>query len=175
MQRAQKRDAAGSELFHFRKWVFPLGRSPSHDDWSSRPPSPSRANHRQDGSYASGNGASQEASTPRSSSPESTSGPANGNGRTSGPEVEEMTIDEIINGKVSDLFCCAPSLENSLLTRSRSQDSFPGLMGVVNAYVNSLNVDHVTRCEIRKYLDLIKHRAQGESASGTELPFWTWD
>lgn len=120
MQRAQKRDAAGSELFHFRKWVFPLGRSPSHDDWSSRPPSPSRASHRQDGLSASSNGASQEASTPRSSSPESTSGPANGNGRASGPEVEEMTIDEIINGKVSDSFLLRTSLENGLLIRSSS-------------------------------------------------------
>lgn len=45
---------------------------------------------------------------------------------------------------------------------SIAQGSFPGLMGVINAYLNSLNVDHVTRCEIRTYLDLIKHRAQGK-------------
>lgn len=83
-----------------------------------------------------------------------------------------MTIDEIINGKVSNFYLSRVSLGNGLLIRSTSyssQDSFPGLMGVVNAYVNSLNVDHVTRCDIRKYLDLIKHRAQGELAIGTGL------
>ena len=53
-----------------------------------------------------------------------------------------MTIDEIINGK---------------------GDHFPGLMGVVNAYLNSLNVDVGTKCELRRYLDLIKWRSKGES------------
>ena len=38
---------------------------------------------------------------------------------------------------------------------------FPGLLGVVNAYVNSLNVDVATKCDIRKYLNLIKERASG--------------
>lgn len=52
-----------------------------------------------------------------------------------------MTLDEIINGR---------------------GDSFPGLMGVVNAYLNSLNVDVGTKCELRRYLDLIKLRAKGE-------------
>lgn len=55
-----------------------------------------------------------------------------------------MTINEIINGKGDG-------------------DSFPGLMGVVNAYLNSLNVDVATKCELRRYLDLIKHRAKGIS------------
>ena len=52
-----------------------------------------------------------------------------------------MTLDEIINGK---------------------GDHFPGLMGMVNAYLNSLNVDVGTKCELRRYLDLIKWRAKGE-------------
>lgn len=50
-------------------------------------------------------------------------------------------MDEIINGR---------------------GDSFPGLMGVVNAYLNSMNVDVATKCELRRYLDLIKYRAKGE-------------
>lgn len=53
-----------------------------------------------------------------------------------------MTLDEVINGR---------------------GDSFPGLMGVVNAYLNSLNVDVNTKCELRRYLNLIKHRAKGGS------------
>jgi len=56
-------------------------------------------------------------------------------------EYELMTIDEIING--------APS------------KGFPGLLGLVNNYLNTLNVDIETRCEISKYLELIKKRANG--------------
>lgn len=52
-----------------------------------------------------------------------------------------MTIDEVINGR----------------------GDYPGLMGLVNAYLNSVNVDLATKCELRRYLDLIKYRAKGES------------
>ena len=55
-------------------------------------------------------------------------------------DMADMTINEIINGV----------------------DGFPGLMGVVNAYLNSLNVDLTTKCELRRYLDLIKLRARGD-------------
>jgi glutamate--cysteine ligase catalytic subunit len=98
MQRAQKRDAARSERFHFRKWVFPLGRSPSHDDWSSRPSSPSRAGFNGEGQ---GEGTTTNGTASRSSSPGSSGSNQNGDSRTPGEEVEEMTVDEIINGKVS--------------------------------------------------------------------------
>ena len=57
-----------------------------------------------------------------------------------GCEAVEMTLDEVINGR---------------------GEGFPGLMGVVNAYLNSLNVDVATKCELRRYLDLIKYRAKG--------------
>jgi len=53
-------------------------------------------------------------------------------------------MDEVINGR-------------------GDKGSFPGLMGVVNAYLNSLNVDVATKCDLRRYLDLIKWRARGES------------
>jgi len=56
----------------------------------------------------------------------------------------EMTMDEVINGRGDGA-------------------AFPGLMGVVNAYLNSLNVDVATKCDLRRYLDLIKWRARGES------------
>jgi glutamate--cysteine ligase catalytic subunit len=58
----------------------------------------------------------------------------------------EMTMDEVINGRGDGA-------------------AFPGLMGVVNAYLNSLNVDVATKCDLRRYLDLIKWRARGESSS----------
>jgi glutamate--cysteine ligase catalytic subunit len=45
--------------------------------------------------------------------------------------------------------------------RLTRKGEFPGLLGLVNAYVNSLNVDVATKCDIRKYLNLIKDRASG--------------
>lgn len=56
-------------------------------------------------------------------------------------EYEEMTIAEIINGK---------------------GEGFPGLLGVVNAYLNTLNVDFASKKRMRTYLNLIKWRADGK-------------
>lgn len=41
-------------------------------------------------------------------------------------------------------------------------ESFPGLLGLVNLYLNSLNMDVSTKCQLRKYLDLVKRRAKGK-------------
>lgn len=61
-----------------------------------------------------------------------------------GPVEEEytlMTVDEIINGR---------------------PDGFPGLIPLVESYLNSVNVDVVTRCDLARYLDLIRKRASGQ-------------
>lgn len=55
-------------------------------------------------------------------------------------EYELMTIDEIINGK---------------------SEGFPGLIPLVESYLDSVNVDVETRCELARYLDLIRKRADG--------------
>jgi glutamate--cysteine ligase catalytic subunit len=64
-----------------------------------------------------------------------------------GPIEEEyalMTIDEVING-------------------SKSEDhGFPGLIPIVESYLDSVNVDVQTRCELDTYLKLIRMRASGE-------------
>ncbi|KAH7326207.1 glutamate-cysteine ligase [Stachybotrys elegans] len=57
-------------------------------------------------------------------------------------EYEEMTVDEIINGS--------------------SEGDFPGLIPIVESYLDSVNVDVETRCELATYLDLIRKRASGE-------------
>jgi glutamate--cysteine ligase catalytic subunit len=41
------------------------------------------------------------------------------------------------------------------------EDSFPGLIPLVEAYLDSVNIDVATRCELSRYLDLIKKRADG--------------
>lgn len=58
-------------------------------------------------------------------------------------EYSEMTIDEIING-------------------SDETGDFPGLIPIVESYLDSINVDVQTRCELATYLDLIRKRASGE-------------
>lgn len=62
----------------------------------------------------------------------------------SGPvedEYELMSVDEIINGKVDG--------------------TFPGLIPIVESYLDSMNVDVETRCELAQYLALIRGRANG--------------
>jgi glutamate--cysteine ligase catalytic subunit len=57
-------------------------------------------------------------------------------------EYEEMSIDEIINGQ-------------------NSSSGFPGLVKLVEKYLDSINVDIMTRCEIGRYLSLVSKRASG--------------
>ncbi|KAF4628233.1 hypothetical protein G7Y89_g9918 [Cudoniella acicularis] len=65
----------------------------------------------------------------------------------SGPVEDEyapMSIDEIMNGSKGD-----------------STNDFPGLIPLVESYLDSMNVDVETRCELTAYLDLIRKRANG--------------
>lgn len=57
-------------------------------------------------------------------------------------EYEEMTVNEIINGS--------------------PDGDFPGLIPIVESYLDSINVDVQTRCELATYLELIGKRASGE-------------
>ena len=56
-------------------------------------------------------------------------------------EYELMTVNEIMNGK--------------------GENGFPGLIPLVESYLNSMNVDVETRCDLASYLDLIRKRADG--------------
>ena len=67
-------------------------------------------------------------------------------------EYRPMTINEIING-------------NPQRSTGGGQDDdggFPGLIPLVEAYLDSVNVDVATRCELSTYLELIGKRASGE-------------
>ena len=73
-----------------------------------------------------------------------------------GPAEDEyclMSIDEIING-------CAAAGGDS------DNSGFPGLIPLVESYLDSVNVDVETRCEIARYLDLIRKRASGKLWTG---------
>ncbi|ORX37103.1 glutamate-cysteine ligase-domain-containing protein [Kockovaella imperatae] len=180
MQRAQQRDAAARNSFHFRRNVFPHDKPRERFDLTSRPVSPpagqsptsptsasirsesiSRVNgtasssskpttptgsRRNSGDHLRPSGSSQLRSsvsappTPRRTGSSASRCSSEDEDIGEEDETAQMTLDEIINGK---------------------GDHFPGLMGVVNAYLNSLNVDVGTKCELRRYLDLIKWRSKG--------------
>lgn len=169
MQKAQQRDAARQNKYAFRRNVFPAEPSGGAYDMSSRPVSPPGQRGTPSGTAASSRQSFAPSSATASTFVSAGQGPQangsatniNGNYYSHNPhardpstssrsecaspveeeeDVAEMTINEIINGK----------------------GEFPGLMGLVNAYLNSLNVDLVTKCELRRYLDLIKMRARGE-------------
>lgn len=75
-----------------------------------------------------------------------------------GPVEDEyslMSIDEIINGQ-------------HLPSESSTAGGFPGLIPLVESYLNSVNVDVETRCELARYLDLIRKRASGQLWTGAK-------
>jgi glutamate--cysteine ligase catalytic subunit len=62
-------------------------------------------------------------------------------------EYTQMSITEIVNGR---------------------PDGFPGLIPLVESYLNGVNVDVETRCELARYLDLIRKRADGTLWTGAK-------
>lgn len=78
------------------------------------------------------------------STPAETSRPATPFGRVE-DEYEQMSINEVINGQDS----------------SDGKEAFPGLIPLVESYLDSMNVDVETRCDLARYLDLIRKRADG--------------
>ncbi|KAL4796210.1 glutamate-cysteine ligase-domain-containing protein [Aspergillus venezuelensis] len=63
-------------------------------------------------------------------------------------EYTEMSINDIINGS--------------------DTSDFPGLIPLVESYLNSVNVDVETRCSLARYLDLIRKRANGSLWTGAK-------
>lgn len=97
--------------------------------------------------------------TPRASGT-STPNHANGSGMSRPPtplgpvedEYRLMTINEIINGTAA----------TNGTDGDVDDEGFPGLIPLVESYMDSVNMDVVTRCELATYLDLIRKRASGE-------------
>lgn len=63
-------------------------------------------------------------------------------------EYDLMTISDIVNGS--------------------ADGSFPGLIPLVESYLDSVNVDVETRCSLASYLDLIRKRADGTLWTGAK-------
>lgn len=166
MKRAQKRDAVLNEKFYFRKDIY---RTRSRHTSHSRGASTNRGINEVNGSSASSTGTNGD-SLPRDLRNRilHSTYPSPGSSRATSPlpggspasvehEYTEFTIDELINGK--------PASSNREATQSdeeQEDDSFPGLLGLVKSYLDALNIDVETRCEMDIYLDLVRRRASGE-------------
>lgn len=75
-----------------------------------------------------------------------------------GPVEDEyrlMSVNEIINGTVA-------VQQNGANGDYLDDEGFPGLIPLVESYLDSVNMDVVTRCKLDTYLDLIRKRASGE-------------
>ncbi|KAG7098839.1 hypothetical protein E1B28_000743 [Marasmius oreades] len=118
MERAQERAAVKSRRFFFRKDVFTDGTP-----FSSRSSSPMNKEKKLLNHFP----------TPPP--------PENGSHRKSvEEEYEEMTMNEIMNGKGED---------------------FPGLVGLAAAYLDTLDIDPDELVKLQGYLDLVRRRANG--------------
>ncbi len=143
METAHARDAVLEKRFWFRRNLFPVR--------------PSRGGSRS----GTNSGATSGTSTPRSgpsrpASPPVPTGPVN-------DEYRLMTINEIINGTAyAKVTTPQGEQANGVQLDEYEDDEFPGLIPLVESYLDSVNVDVATRCELATYLDLIRKRASGE-------------
>ncbi|KDN42501.1 putative gamma-glutamylcysteine synthetase [Tilletiaria anomala UBC 951] len=177
MKRAHIRDAVHTQKFYFRKEVFrqrrrhgnvnPAGgwgmrsrassgaASPrSQSVGASGAASPKRGMFEFDGSAEANNVRLSVLVNGHNSAHATAGASGTGTGHRSGrssrapspelgpveDEYDEFTMDELINGK---------------------GEHFPGLLGLIYNYLDSLNIDVETRCEMNLYLDLVGARANG--------------
>ncbi|KAF8629434.1 hypothetical protein AX15_003480 [Amanita polypyramis BW_CC] len=134
MQRAQSRDAVNSQKFFFRKDIYALGRSASSSASSSGSTSPPEVTaaipRRKDRKLRN---CFPPIPIPEDIFPD--------HPERVECEYEEMTLEEIMNGK---------------------GDSFPGLINLVYAYMDTLDVDVGEMVKIKRYLDFVRLRSKGE-------------
>ena len=156
METAHARDAVSEKTFYFRKDPLSSQGANSHNSHQHR-------RHQSRSSSISSTSAS------RSTSPgDSPGSPASEpQSPVFGPvedEYELMSINDIINGQQASGLPPTPGLTGA----SGKNAPFPGLIPLVESYLNSVNVDVETRCELARYLDLIRKRADGSLWTGAK-------
>lgn len=147
MSRAQRRDAARSGKFYFRKSVLP----PGHTSPTISTPSSSGSCSPVELSM----GAPTKEKKLRNCFPPVPRPPFLED-KPIEDEYEEMTVEEIFVGKV--VVHPLPVAQSLTLFQG---SKFPGLLGVVEAYIDTLDVGVGDRLQISKYLDLVRRRATG--------------
>ncbi|RPD54727.1 glutamate-cysteine ligase catalytic subunit [Lentinus tigrinus ALCF2SS1-7] len=135
MARAQRRDAVRSQKFYFRKDVFPSASSqPSRA--SSIPSSPCSEH----GPQIPVNGVNGKEKKLRNCFPLPPMPDDAFIPRSIEDEYEEMSLEEIMNGKSA---------------------TFPGLLNLVYMYLETLDLDEESGRRIEEYLDLVRRRTNG--------------
>lgn len=174
MDRAQQRDAVNQQKFFFRKDVFRTKSRHSATPAANGARTPAQA---ASNGHATPhvNGYSNGHSPPATFSPNLRSrlvledryhspGSSRANSPHPLPPVEEeyglFTLNELINGKQSSKAASTSAGLDS--DEDEDDDSFPGLLSLVTTYLDALNIDVETRCELNLYLDLVSKRASGE-------------
>lgn len=71
------------------------------------------------------------------------------------PIIDEMTLDEIFNGKHAVGSGGAETLENE------DNGTFPGLIPLVQEYLRNIDIDTDTMCTLSRYFKLIRLKASG--------------
>jgi glutamate--cysteine ligase catalytic subunit len=138
MQRAHSRNAAAKGKFFFRRHMAPL----------------------EEGDH--GFGAEYTSMFARAANDEDESAPVNG-------EVTKELAENGVSNRRREAPCGPGSLEeNSYEEMTLEQimlgkgEYFPGLIPLVQAYLDHINCDKVTRVRLALYLDFISKRAKGE-------------
>ncbi|KAK3501345.1 glutamate-cysteine ligase-domain-containing protein [Neurospora crassa] len=132
METAHARNANLEKKFWFRKNPFPV-RTTRRGGSASRSAS---------GTSTPNSGSSRPATPPL--------GPVE-------DEYRLMSVNEVINGTAY-----AKATSKEVTEDAEEGEEFPGLIPLVESYLDSVNMDVATRCGLARYLDLIRKRASGE-------------
>lgn len=154
METAHVHDAVLHESFHFRKNVF--------NQQQQRYSRHGRYRSLQTDEGGNNSAATSGVTTPNESSRPQT--PAMDFGPVEG-EYRPMTINEIINGTGYPQHGIDSNGGDPVVDfngTEQHEPPFPGLIPLVESYLDSVNVDVQTRCHLSTYLDLIRKRASGE-------------
>lgn len=84
--------------------------------------------------------------------------PYSANGYPSGTDTPMISRPPTPTGPVEDEYCLMTIGE---IINGEGSNGFPGLIPLVESYLDSVNVEVSTRCELARYLDLIRKRADG--------------
>ncbi|KAK9458272.1 glutamate-cysteine ligase-domain-containing protein [Dipodascopsis uninucleata] len=142
MQAAQRRDAVLNQKFYFRKNIF--SRS-SHIAYNTSLSTATGSETASESCADSSVTSSDDASRLSEAETESPLPPIE-------EEYDIFTIDEIINGTTK----CEGDDNDS------SDYGFPGLVPLVQSYLDTMSIDVETRCKLNAYMELISKRASGQ-------------
>ena len=164
MRRAQQRDAVNQARFFFRREVF----TPTSSRATSGTASPDIAAARDASSTnGSANGFQNDHGNSRRKQrvmencfpppPLPEEGSMSGSVKE---EYAEYTMDEIINGRVNYLNATPRAFLKPHFFFGQGVE-FPGLIGLVETYIGTLDLCELEERKITSYLDLVRRRANG--------------